>query len=139
MRKAYVNAIPERAIYMKLPQELGLGSDLVARQIRCVYGTRDAGKLWEDTYTQALEHSGFTTGVANPCIFYHRVRDITIVVCGDDFAASGTDADSDWYEQALQESFEIKLRGRLGGGCPGPPRNSYPQQSRFSRFERPYL
>ena len=25
----------------------------------------------------------------------------------------------DWYEQALQE-FQIKLRGRLGEGCPGP-------------------
>ena len=44
LKKAYFNAIPERAIYMKLPKELGLGSDLVARQVRCVDGTRDAGK-----------------------------------------------------------------------------------------------
>ena len=87
---------------MKIPKELGLSSDLVARQVRCVYGTRDAGKLWEDTYTQALEHSGFTTGMANPCVFDHRVKDITIVVHGDDFTALGTDDDLDWYEKALQ-------------------------------------
>ena len=92
----------------------------MARRVFCVYGTRDASKLWEDTYTQALEHSGFTTGMANPCVSYHRARDITIVVHGDNFTALGTDADLDWYEQALQESFEIQLRGRLGEGCPGP-------------------
>ena len=120
IRKAYFNAIPEFAIYMKIPKDLGLSSDLVARQVRCVYGTRHAGKLWEDTYTQALEHSGFTTGMANPCVFYHRVKDITIVAHGDDFTALGTDDDLDWYEKARQESFEIKLRGRLGEGCSGP-------------------
>ena len=57
---------------MKLPKELGLGSDLVARQVRCVYGTRDAGKLLEYN-TQALEHGGFTTGIANPRVFDHRL------------------------------------------------------------------
>lgn len=54
IRKTYFNAIPQRAIYMKLPPEIGLGPNVVARQVRCVYGTRDAGKLWEDTYTQVL-------------------------------------------------------------------------------------
>ena len=58
--------------------------------------------------------------MADQCVFYHRVKDITIVVHGDDFTALGTDADLDWYEKALQESFEIKLRGRLGEGCSGP-------------------
>ena len=49
---------------MNIPKEAGLGSDLVAREVRCVYGTRDAGKLWEDTYIQALEHSGLRNTVA---------------------------------------------------------------------------
>ena len=55
-------------IYMKLPKEMGLGTNVVARQVRCVYGMRDAGKLWEDTYTQAMEHAGFTTGVGKPVL-----------------------------------------------------------------------
>ena len=105
---------------MKLPKKMGLGTNVVARQVRCVYGTRDAGKLWEDTYTQAMEHAGFTTGAANPCVFYHKTRDITVVVHGDDFSALGTDHDLDWYEASLKESFEIKVRGRLGEGCNGP-------------------
>ena len=97
IRKAYFNAMPERAIYMRLPREMGLPSNVVARQVRCVYGTRDAGKLWEDAYTQVLEGIGFKTGVSNPCVFHHPVKDITIVVHGDDFTALGSD-------QALEKS-----------------------------------
>ena len=93
---------------------------MVARQVRCVYGTRDAGKIWEDTCTQVLESMGFASGQANPCIFQHNARDISIVVHGDDFTALGNDANLNWYETNLQDSFEIKVRGRIGEGCTGP-------------------
>ena len=120
IRKAYFNAVPQRDIFMQVPKELGLPPGSIARQIRCVYGTRDAGRLWEDAYTQVLEEAGFTTGSANPCVFHHKVRDISLVVHGDDFTAVGNDKDLDWYESKLKESFEIKIRGRLGEGCKGP-------------------
>ena len=107
-------------MYMKLPKEMELSPDLVARQVRCVCGTRDAGKLWKDTYTQAMEHAGFVTGTANPCVFYHKVRDITLVVHGDDFTALGTNNDLDWCEKRLKDNFEIQIRGRLGEGCTVP-------------------
>ena len=105
---------------MRVPKELGLPPNTVAKQVRCVYGTRDAGKLWEDTYTMVLEAMGFRTGVSNPCIFHHEERDLMIVVHGDDFTTLGLDEDIDWFEGKLQESFEIKIRGRLGEGCKGP-------------------
>ena len=98
IRKSYFSVIPERTCYRKLPKEIGLSPDTVARLVRCIDGTRDAGKLWEDTYTRALEHAGFVTGATNPCVFYHKVRDITVFVHGDDFTALGTDNDLDWYE-----------------------------------------
>jgi len=105
---------------MRLPKEMGLPSNAVAQQVRCVYGTRDAGKLWEDCYTQALEGMGFVTGISNPCTFYHPDKKISIVVHGDDFTALAGDAELDWYETELKKSFEIKIRGRLGLGCKGP-------------------
>ena len=95
IRKAYFNGIPERAIYMKLPPEMGLGPNVVARQVRCVYGTRDAGRIWEDTYTQVLVNIGFEIGKSNPCVFYHPGKDITIVVHGDDFTALAGDPELD--------------------------------------------
>ena len=47
IKKAYFNGVPSRLIYMSLPPELGLPKHFVAKQTRCVYGTRDAGMIWE--------------------------------------------------------------------------------------------
>ena len=63
---------------------------------------------------------GFEIGVSNPCVFYHPKRDISIVVPGDDFTALADDDNLNWYENKLRESFQIKIRGRLGEGCEGP-------------------
>ena len=104
---------------MTLPKELGLPGHWVAKQVRCVYGTRDAGALWEDTYRAALESIGFASGVASPCIFHHDSRDISCVVHGDDFTSLGSDDSLDWMEKELAGHFELKIRGRLGVGVKG--------------------
>ena len=116
IRKAYFNGIPRRKVYMDLPKEMGLGKDYVARQVRCVYGTRDAGSIWEDCYRDALEGMGFTSGISSPCVFWHRERNISVVVHGDDFNALGVAEQLNWYEEQLKLHFEIKIRGRMGEG-----------------------
>ena len=63
------------------------------------------------------------SGAASPCCFYHKTRDISVVVQGDDFTALGTDADLDLYKKKLAEHFELKIRGRIGEGCSGPNKN----------------
>ena len=116
VRKAYFNGIPKRAIYMAFPREMGMPSHLVAKQVRCVYGTRDAGAIWEDTYRGALELLGFESGSASPCCFFHPGRKMSLVVHGDDFTTLGLDGDLDWFEHELAQHFELKIRGRLGEG-----------------------
>ena len=116
VRKAYFNGMPKRPLYMAFPKEMGLPSNLVAKQVRCVYGTRDAGAIWEDTYRGALEEMGFASGNASPCCFYHQERHLSVVVHGDDFTTLGLDGDLDWFETELARNFELKLRGRLGEG-----------------------
>ena len=71
IRKAYFNGLPTRSLYIRLPMELGLPRDVVGRLVRCCYGTRDAGQIWEDCYVHALESLGFMQGSASPCSFYH--------------------------------------------------------------------
>ena len=88
----------------------------IARLKRCVYGTRDAGLLWEDTYAACLQSMGFIRGVANPCCFHHPQRGLTLVVHGDDFSTLGRREDLLWCEQELSKSFEIKVRGHVGEG-----------------------
>ena len=108
-----------------VPKELRLAPGTLARQVRCVYGTRDAGKTWEDTYTQVLEAVGFVPGASNHCIFHHRTKDLSIVVHGDDFTTLGIDTDLDWYENQLKDSFEIKNRWQLGLGCTTPRKATF--------------
>ena len=120
VKKAYFNATPRRNLFMNFPKELGLPAGLVARHVKCVYGARDAGALWEDVYRHCLEKMGFVSGVASPCCFFHKSRDLACVVHGDDFTCMGSDSNLDWYEGQLTQRFEIKIRGRLGKGCKGP-------------------
>ena len=101
---------------MDLPHELGLEMEYVATLVRCCYGTRDAGAIWEDCYRDALEEMGFESGTSSPCMFYHKSRNLSVVVHGDDFNALGLQADLDWYESQLSGFFEIKVRGRMGPG-----------------------
>ena len=104
---------------MSFPKELGLPSHYVAKLVRCVYGTRDAGAIWEDCYRDALEAMGFTSGIASPCCFYHAARGISVVVHGDDFTNLGTDEDLDWLQVELAKYFEIKVRGGIGEAIEG--------------------
>ena len=119
IRKAYFNGIPKRPVYMMFPREMGLPSNMVGKLVRCAYGTRDAGAIWEDTYRGALEEMGFISGMASPCCFHHPTRKLQLVVHGDDFTTLGVKKEIDWFEQTLANHFELKLRGRLGENCTG--------------------
>ena len=102
IRTAYFNGKPSRSLYLRLPPELGLPRDVVGKLIRCCYGTRDAGQIWEDCYVDALVDSGFIQGRASPCSFYHPKWKVYVVAHGDDFTALGTDDALNLYvEMAL--------------------------------------
>ena len=116
VRKAYFHGIPTRAMFVRLPKELGLGSDMVARLDKCMYGTRDAASIWEGCYSDALVGMGFVAGGASPCCFFHPHWRVSIVVHGDDFTALGCKEELDKYEAEWAKSFELKIRGRLGEG-----------------------
>ena len=116
IKKAYFNATPKRNVHLQFPKELGAPQGKIAHLLRCCYGTRDAGLLWEDTYAACLESMGFKRGVANPCCFYLEDRDLAVVVHGDDVSALGRRQDLDWYHKKLAASFEIKIRAVLGEG-----------------------
>ena len=119
IRKAYFNGVPKRNVHLAFPKELGMPDHLVAHLKRCVYGTRDAGAIWEECYAGALVEMGFTRGVASPCCFYSSDRNLRVVVHGDDFTCLGPRAEIVKYEDELASRFEIKRRGHIGecDGC----------------------
>ena len=120
IRNNYFDGIPKRSVCIQFPRELGLPTNVVGKLVRCAYGTRDAGAIWEDTYRGALEEMGFISGMASPCCFFHPQRKLHLVVHGDDFTTMGVKTDVDWFEKTLADHFELKIRGRLGENCTGP-------------------
>jgi hypothetical protein len=117
IKKAYFNGVPQRNMFMAPPKELGLGK-MITQQIKCVYGTRDAGMIWEQTYRQCLEDLGFISGRASPCCFFHPRWKLSLVVHGDDFTAVGIDDSIEKLEAGLKASFDIKIRRSIGGHLP---------------------
>ena len=114
--KAYFNAVPQRDIFVRAPKELGLPPNTVGKLVRCAYGTRDAGALWEEHYASVLVGMGFVRGRASPTCFYHPQRHIAVVVHGDDFVALANDDQLSWYEENLRKAFELGECSRLGLG-----------------------
>ena len=47
---------------------------------KSLYGTRDAGAIWEDTYRGALEDMGFLSGTASPVSYTHLTLPTILLV-----------------------------------------------------------
>ena len=63
---------------------------------------------------------GFERGKYNPCLYYHRQRNLRTFLHGDDFATVGTRDGVQWFKKALENRFEIKTQcvgpGAVNGG-----------------------
>ena len=114
IKKAYFNAIPRRLLHLFLPKEMGLGARAVAHLKRCVYDTRDAGMLWEETYSHALIDLGFRRGLASPCCFWNKDLEVAVVIHGDDFTALGARDGLLNCEEGPAKVFDYKHKGRIG-------------------------
>eukprot|EP00973_Karenia_brevis_P081836 11346047-Karenia_brevis.AAC.1 len=79
-----------------------------------MYGMRGAASAWEKHYVEKFESIGFERGVSCGVVFYHRVRDISLAVHGDDVTFCGTERDLKWVRKHVEEWYEIKVRAILG-------------------------
>ena len=109
-----------REVYVRLPPEDPRAGepDVCGRLKRSMYGTLDAAQRWGEHYAKVLVDGGFVKGTASPCHFYHPVRDISILVHGDDFVCVADDADLDWVKELLSKHYKNKssLLGPSGRG-----------------------
>lgn len=48
MKKAYFYSVPDLNLYVRLPPELGMPRTMVGKLVRCMYGTKDAGAMWDN-------------------------------------------------------------------------------------------
>ena len=104
---AYFHAKPRRDLFIRAPEELGLPPNTVGRLLRCAYGTRGAGALWEEHYAHVRTQLWFVRSRAGPTCFHHPKWYVAVVVPGDDVIALGTDFALALYEAAFNEAFGL--------------------------------
>ena len=73
-----------RPVYVKIPQEdLEPGEEgLCGKLLLSMYGTRDAAQNWHEEYAKTLRQAGLERGVANPCLFCSKNKDLSVMVHG---------------------------------------------------------
>eukprot|EP00973_Karenia_brevis_P079373 11015034-Karenia_brevis.AAC.1 len=75
---------------------------------------RGAAAAWEKCYAEKLSSEGFKRGVSCGVVFYHKERDVSLVVHGDDFTICGSEKNWKWVRSLMESCFEIKVRAVLG-------------------------
>ena len=61
-----------------------------------------------------MEEAGFVTGLATACTFFHKEKNMRVVVHGDDFIIKGAECDLRWVAATLRKKYTVKMRAMLG-------------------------
>ena len=116
VKKAHLMPKCEQDVYVELPEEAGVAEDECGKLVYWLYGCRPAARAWEERYSKVLEDAGFNRLRCSPVAFAHRERDLVGVCHGDNFVFVGLDEDLQFVKKVLEENYEIKVEGILGGG-----------------------
>ena len=80
-----------RRVYIELPQQDSRSADksVVGVLRKAMYGTRDAPQIWHEEVEKAMRDLGFELSSLHSSVFYHRIRNVIVVIHVDDFLCSG--------------------------------------------------
>ena len=113
-KKAHLNPKCNEDVYINLPDEAQGGPETCGKLNFWLYGFRPAAHAWEDHYAEKFKEAGFERGRGCAVIFYHKERDLSCAVHGDDFTFCGEDDQLRWIIGEMEKWFEIKVRAILG-------------------------
>ena len=81
---------------------------MVGRLELSMYGTMEAAAAWQAKIHEAVNKPGFVISKFNPCIFWHPIKNIEMMVHGDDFVSAGGEPELQWMRNMLESKFELK-------------------------------
>jgi hypothetical protein len=116
VRKAHLNGVCDKEVYVELPEEAGAPEGKCGKLKRWLYGMRPAAQAWEKDYSDRLQEVGLARGLYSPVVFFDKTKELRLVVHGDDFTFLGYEKDLDDIEEKMGSWYDIKVRGRLGDG-----------------------
>ena len=65
---------------------------------------------------QFMVKEGFIRGVYNPCLYWHKERDIEVMVHGDDFVSTAEKKQLKWFKDKLEARFKAVKTQVVGDG-----------------------
>ena len=95
-------------------EEVGADAGKIGELKHWLYGLRPAAAAWENHYAARLGEVGFRRGMATPVAFYHENKNVNLVVHGDDFTFTGSQASLEWIEALMKKWYKVKVRAWLG-------------------------
>jgi hypothetical protein len=113
----YPPGAPRKYIYFKHPIT---GETMYYRQHAPIYGENSAPMHRENTLFPFLtngkkdgvqiqeEFLNFERGENEPCVLYHKERDLVVLVYVDDILADGREEDIKWFFDKLGDRFDCK-------------------------------
>ena len=113
--RAHFYGKAQRTVYVTLPQgdeEEGMCALLQ----RTMYGTQDASHVWQSDYSELLKKHNFECGKAWTSVFWHKEKNIKLLVHGDDFLVLSDKAGQEYMQKVLQERYEFRCDGLIGKG-----------------------
>eukprot|EP00973_Karenia_brevis_P002078 281481-Karenia_brevis.AAC.1 len=108
VKKAHLNPVCEEDVCLELPGECHRPLGYCGKLVCWMYGIRGAAAAWEKCYADKLSSVGFKRGVSCGVVCYHKERDVSLEVHGDDFTFCGLEEDSKLVRSLMESWFEIK-------------------------------
>jgi hypothetical protein len=114
VKNAFTESSLKERIYLAPPKGVAVTPGLSLRVLRSLYGLKQSARDWNILCKNELKKLGFTQSLADPCLFTHAQRGITLLVYVDDIAAAAKDnADLTWFFDKFRQRFNTKDLGEI--------------------------
>ena len=112
--RAHFHSPAKRLMFVKtLPEDIKIRSG-IAKMLKAMYGSRDAGRCWDDFSDNVMKALTFKAGEFCPCVYYSAELDAPCWRHGDDFVVLATRTVLATFFDGAQKHMLLKHMGTLG-------------------------
>jgi hypothetical protein len=110
VKSAFLTCELEETVYMLPPPGYKTGEDVVLQLKKAIYGLKQASLAWYKRLSRFLSSIGFTTSLADPCVFWRTSpTPLWIFAHVDDLIIVGPDPE--FFRDEISKEFSIKYMG----------------------------
>jgi hypothetical protein len=114
VKNAFTESSLKERIYLAPPKGVTVTPGFSLRVLRSLYGLKQSARDWNILCRNELKKLGFTQSLADPCLFTHAERGITLLVYVDDIAAAAKlSTNLTWFFDNFRKRFNTKDLGEI--------------------------